>query len=142
MKLLIPFIFLLISSCTQQSVTPNADIAGTVTIGPLCGIVPGDDVNQGSTGNPCGFSEAQLDDIYGKYYVSLYTVNNKPLDKFKLDHTGKFEFKVVDGKYLLKIEAESPNALNNTKAEDLSQLVTIASGDSQFYEFIISTNIL
>lgn len=142
MRLLIPFIFLLISSCTQQSVTPNAEIAGIVAIGPLCGIVPGDEINQGSPGNPCGFSDAQLDDIYGKYYVSLYTVDNKSLDKFKLDHTGKFVFKVVDGKYLLKIESESPDALNNTKAEDLSQLVTIASGDSKFYEFFISTNIL
>jgi hypothetical protein len=128
--------------CSQQSVEPTAEIAGKVTIGPLCGTIPADDeVDVSLNDNPCGLSDNQLDDIYNKYTVTVTTSADKVIASQKLDHTGEYEFQVSFGEYILAVVPENPTLLTSFQKGELSELVTVSNGAPQYYLFNIDTGI-
>ncbi|MCU0325885.1 MAG: hypothetical protein MUF45_11635 [Spirosomaceae bacterium] len=74
-------------------------IEGKVTIGPLCPVVS---VN--TAGNPCGYSDAQMNAIYGAYKVVVTAANQATKKESTLDKSGVFKFDIPEGSYEVAVQ--------------------------------------
>ncbi len=141
MKNLLILALVSLMSCASENVEPAAIIEGDVTIGPLCGNTPVGLPNDKVSINPCGFSNADLDKIYGEYSVVIRDSKNVIVSQKKLDYTGNFSFTVNDGTYLLKIENKDANALANTQKSQIEKSIVATKDKKQIVSIWISTGI-
>jgi hypothetical protein len=119
MKYLILLIMTFAKCTTVESPAEVGTLYGTAVIGPLCGIVP---ANMPPSDNPCGFTDAQMDNAYGYYKVVAKTrENDKVVAEKKLDRTGQFSFELPIGEYKVNIE---PNTLGVSTNKDQIAIIT------------------
>ncbi len=117
-KLLIINILFLFTNCEGVDVSLIGTIEGTVTIGPLCGIVPAGTAG-GDRNNPCGLSDEALNKIYSEYKIVLSATNapQVKLKDFVLDRTGIFKFEIPEGDYQVEVQKVDGSAvgINNSQ---------------------------
>lgn len=120
MLILVAFLFLF--GC--ESVAVEAGIVeGKVTIGPLCGNIPA-----GTTGtNPCGFTDEQMDQIYSKYKVAIYSESNPKtaLKEVVLNRTGSFSFEVPTGGYSVEVILPQGSVAATQMGSELKKTVSV-----------------
>jgi hypothetical protein len=122
-----------------QEIEPMATVEGTVKISPLCGSIP--IVNIDKNGNPCGFSDEQLDNFYGQYAVVIKNASDAVVNRKKLDRTGAFSFEVKVGTYLLDIETVSSGALISGDKAAIQKRVTLEKNEVKKVEMYVNTGI-
>lgn len=107
-KLLLVALLAIIFGC--ESVNIEADnigtIEGKVTIGPLCPVVS---VN--TVGNPCGYTDAQMNAIYGAYEVVVTAANQASKKELTLDKSGIFTFDIPEGSYEVAVQKVDGSAI-------------------------------
>lgn len=120
MLILVAFLFLF--GC--ESVAVEAGIVeGKVTIGPLCGNIPA-----GTTGtNLCGFTDEQMDQIYSKYKVAIYSESNPKtaLKEVVLNRTGSFSFEVPTGGYSVEVILPQGSVAATQMGSELKKIVSV-----------------
>lgn len=143
--MLIISLLLILFGCESGEVLPDSGtIEGNVSIGPLCGTVPVSDLI--NSDNPCGFTNEQLDGIYGKYKVEISDANKgKTVAKSViLDHTGLFSFRVPVGSYDVKVVMPEGSAPQNTLMNGSSSVkegLTVTKGEVVQLTFNVNTDI-
>jgi len=137
MKMLGIIFLLALVGCSE--VEPLATIEGKISVGPLCGNIPIIDLNK--SGNPCGFSNEDMDRIYGQYTVVLKNSSNVVTAQKILDRTGVFVFEVKEGTYMLNIESLTQNVLLERNKEKYQQSITVAKNEKKMVTLNIDTGI-
>lgn len=120
MLILVAFLFLF--GC--ESVAIDAGIVeGKVTVGPLCGNIPA-----GTTGtNPCGFTDEQMDQVYSKYKVAIYSESSPKtaLKEVILNRTGAFSFEVPTGGYSVEVVLPQGSVASTQLGSELKKTVSV-----------------
>jgi hypothetical protein len=100
-KLLLITLLTIIFGCAGENIEADTIgfIEGKVTIGPLCPVVSANTV-----GNPCGYTDAQMNEIYGAYKVVTTSTNLTTKKELNLDKTGIFKFEIPEGDYELAVQ--------------------------------------
>jgi hypothetical protein len=130
--LLVAFIYL---SCQKLEVIANGTVEGTFTISPLCGIQPAN----ATQANPCGFSDARLDEIYGQYKIVLTDGNSKSVAEKKFDHTGLFSLDLPAGNYTLDIQPKPGISTTvDRSGQSLPMNIVVVSGQKN--SLVINAN--
>ncbi len=131
-------LLIVLLSCGGTTVEPQSTIECKISIGPLCGTVTVEEASGSKNGNPCGFSDAKLDEIYGKYSVTLKDSSNKLLKQSKLTHTGIVSFEVEEGTYTINVESSvsTIRGLGNQ-----TQIFSIGKNEKKIIEMNIDTGI-
>jgi len=91
-----------IFGCAGENIEANTVVGfieGKITIGPLCSVVSANMV-----GNPCGYTDAQMNEIYGAYKVVTTSSNLTTKKELTLDKTGIFKFAIPEGDYELVVQ--------------------------------------
>lgn len=109
-------------SCVGETTEPDnlGTIEGKVTISPLCGNIPKGTANPL---NPCGLSDAAINEIYGAYKVTINSAvgATKAVTQEKvLDKTGQFSFELPEGDYKVQVLKKDGSPI--TTSSDLNQL--------------------
>ena len=136
MSLLVAFLFLF--SCENVPIDAGI-VEGKVTIGPLCGNIP-----VGTTGtNPCGFTNDQMDQVYSKYKVAMYSVNSPKvvLKEVVLNRTGTFSFEVPTGGYSVEVLIPQGSAANTQLGSELKKMVSISKSKITTISLNVNTGI-
>ena len=136
MSLLVAFLFLF--SCENVPIDAGI-VEGKVTIGPLCGNIP-----VGTTGtNPCGFTDDQMDQVYSKYKVAIYSVNSPKvvLKEVVLNRTGTFSFEVPTGGYSVEVLIPQGSAANTQLGSELKKMVSISKSKITTISLNVNTGI-
>jgi hypothetical protein len=136
MSLLVAFLFLF--SCENVPIDAGI-VEGKVTIGPLCGNIP-----VGTTGtNPCGFTDDQMDQVYSKYKVAIYSVNSPKvvLKEVVLNRTGTFSFEVPTGGYSVEVLIPQGSAANTQLGSELKKMVSISKSKVTTISLNVNTGI-
>ena len=120
MIILVAFLFLL--GCENVAIDAGI-IEGKVTIGPLCGNIP-----VGITGNnPCGLTDEQMDQVYSKYKVAIYSESNRKtaLKEVVLNRTGAFSFEVPTGGYSVEVVLPQGSGTSTQLDSELKKTVSV-----------------
>lgn len=120
MLLFVAFLFLF--GCENVAIDAGI-VEGKVTIGPLCGNIPVE-----TTGtNPCGFTDEQMNQIYSKYKVAIYSESNPKtvLKEVVLDRTGDFSFEVPTGGYSVEVVLPQGSIASTKVSGELKKTVSI-----------------
>jgi hypothetical protein len=136
MLILVAFLFLF--GCENVAIDAGI-VEGKVTIGPLCGNIPA-----GTTGtNPCGFTDEQMDQVYSKYKVAIYSESNPKtaLKEVVLNRTGAFSFEVPVGGYSVEVVLPQGSTTNTQLGSELKKAVSITKGQVTTISLYVSTGI-
>lgn len=100
-KMLLIALSTIIFSCANENIEADTIgfIEGKITIGPLCPVVSANTI-----GNPCGLTDAQMNQIYGAYKVVTTSSNLTTRKELTLDKTGIFKFEIPDGDYEIAVQ--------------------------------------
>ena len=109
--LLVAIVYL---SCQKLEVVavPNGTIEGTFTLSPLCGVEPA----TATPANPCGFSDARLDEIYGQYKIVVTDAKSYNVTEKKFDRTGIFSFDLPVGSYNIDLQPKPQFSVSVNRA--------------------------
>lgn len=137
MSLLIAFLFLF--GCENVPIDSGI-VEGKVTIGPLCGNIP--TMTTGT--NPCGFTDEQMDQVYSKYKVAIYSVNSPKLvlKEVVLNRTGAFSFEVPTGGYSVEVLIPQGSAATTQLGSELKKIVSISKSKVTTISLNVNTGIL
>lgn len=136
LKLIIICLLYLIFGCESSKIT--AEETGIfevkVTIAPLCPIQKIDDPN------PCGLTDAQIDEIYKQYNVSISSIENIKFQTLtvQLERTGTFKRTLPVGKY--KAEVIMPKGAFPKTGSNFQE-ISIIKNETKVVEFFINTGI-
>ena len=120
MILLVAILFLF--GCENVAIDAGI-VEGKVTISPLCGNVP-----EETTGtNPCGFTDEQMNQIYSKYKVAIYSESNPKtaLKEIVLDGTGDFSFEVPTGAYSVEVLLPQGSVASTQMGSELKKTINV-----------------
>ena len=137
MSLLVAFLFLF--GCENVPIDAGI-VEGKVTIGPLCGNIPA--MTPGT--NPCGFTDEQMNQVYSKYKVAIYSVNSPKvvLKEVVLNRTGTFSFEVPTGGYSVEVLIPQGSAAITQLGSELKKTVSISKSKVTTISLNVNTGIL
>ncbi len=120
--MLLLVVFLSLFGCENVAVEAGI-VEGKLSIGPLCGNIPA--VTTGT--NPCGFTDEQMDQVYSKYKVAIYSENNPKtaLKEVVLNRTGAFSFEVPTGGYSVEVVLPQGSVALTQLGSELKKTVSV-----------------
>jgi hypothetical protein len=136
--MLLLVVFLSLFGCENVPIDAGI-VEGKVTIGPLCGNMPA-----GTTGNnPCGFTDEQMDQVYSKYKVAIYSESSPKaaLKEVVLNRTGAFSFEVPTGGYSVEVEIPQGSAPSTQLGSELKKTVSISKSKVTTISLNVNTGI-
>jgi len=136
MTFLVAFLFLF--GCENVPIDAGI-VEGKVTIGPLCGNIPA--MTSGT--NPCGFTDEQMNQVYSKYKVAIYSVNSPKvvLKEVVLNRTGTFSFEVPTGGYSVEVLIPQVSAATTQLGSELKKMVSISKSKVTTISLNVNTGI-
>lgn len=136
MLLLVVFLFLF--GCENVAVEAGT-VEGKLLIGPLCGNIPA--VTTGT--NPCGFTDEQMDQVYSKYKVAIYSESNPKtaLKEVVLNRTGAFSFEVPTGGYSVEVVLPQGSVALTQMGSELKKTVNVTKNMVTIISLNVNTGI-
>ncbi len=114
--------FLFLFSCENVAIDAGV-VEGKVMIGPLCGNIP----IVVNNSNPCGFTDEQMDQVYSKYKVAIYSESNPKtaIKEVVLNRTGAFSFEVPTGGYSVEVILPQGSTASTQIGSELKKNVSV-----------------
>jgi hypothetical protein len=142
-KLLFVVLSFFFLNCEQLDINALGIIKGKLTVGPLCGTVPGGiDPNRD---NPCGLSDAELNAIFSEYKVVVSPTKNteKVTTQEKvLDKTGAFSFEIPSGEYKVQVLKKDGSAILAASEKNiLTKTITLSQNQVVEVSLFVEKNI-
>lgn len=135
--MVILFAFLFLFGCENVAIDAGI-VEGKVTVGPLCGNIPAETIGA----NPCGFTDEQMNQIYSKYKVAIYSESSPKLalKEVVLSRTGSFTFEVPTGAYSVEVVLPEGSAAAQLRSE-LKKTVNVTKSQVTTISLNVNTGI-